>query len=198
VFLYVTTGRTTTKSFIRKSMTKPTKQIIIEAIIKQIEQGKATEKICAAICSKFQFTERTFYNHFKNAQEQHTLKQGKLKKKIDELDEQAAIEARKKHIMTAEERKEFLTKLIHGEIEVPYTEVKYNPAKKKFETIQFVELAGHQARISAIAELNKMEGDYAPTKIAPTDSKGNDIPISKFNDTDLNALAGILKRAHDA
>lgn len=175
-------------------MAKANKQTVIDAIIKQIEQGKATEKICAAICSKFQFTERTFYNRFKIANQQHIDKQQKIKAKIAEVEEQAAIDARKKAIMTAEERKEFLTKLIHGEIKVPYAEVKYNPAKKKFEVIQFVELASHQSRINAIAELNKMEGDYAPTKIAQTDGKGNDIPVNKLSDADLNSLAAIIKK----
>jgi len=77
--------------------------------------------------------------------------------------------------MTADERKEYLTKIVNGEVEVPYTEVKWDANTKKFVTIKFIELAGHTARISAISELNKMEGDYAPTKIANTDKDGNDV-----------------------
>jgi hypothetical protein len=30
-------------------------------------------------------------------------------------------------------------------------------------------------RLKAIAELNKMEGSYAPSKIATTDTKGNEV-----------------------
>lgn len=171
---------------------KANKQAIIDAIIKLIEQGKATEKICAAICSKFQFTERTFYNHYKIAQEQHTTKQQALKDKLAKVDEAAAIEACKKAIMTADQRKEYLTKLILGEIEVPYTEVKWDKNQNKFVTIKFVELASHTARVSAIAELNKMEGDYAPTKIASTDKEGND--VKPLNDAELDKMLSKIEQ----
>jgi len=144
---------------------KANKQAIIDAIIKLIEQGKATEKICAAICSKFQFTERTFYNHYKIAQEQHTTKQQALKDKLAKVDEAAAIEARKKAIMSADERKELLTKLITGEIK----------AKRPFviggKIMEYPEEPTHRDRISAIAELNKMDGAYAPLPKQQVDIK---------------------------
>jgi hypothetical protein len=157
-------------------MPNPTKQIVIDAIIKGIEIGKDRSKLLATIGKKWQLSQRTFDRYWKIAQQQHLAKQQTIKKELAEVDKAAAIEARKKAIMTADERKEYLTQIIKGEIEVPYTEVKYNPGIKSFETIQFVELASHTARINAIAELNKMEGDYAPTKIANTDKNGNDIP----------------------
>jgi hypothetical protein len=150
-------------------MPKPNKQIIIDAIIKEIEKGKATDKICAAICRKFQFSERTFYNHFKKASEQHKIKQQAIKEEIAEVDKQAAIEARKKAIMTADERKEYLTRIANGEIKF----------KKPFiisgKIMEYPSEPDAIERMRAIAELNKMEGDYAPTKVANTDSKGNDV-----------------------
>lgn len=53
-------------------------------------------------------------------------------------------------------------------------------------------------RLKAIAEMNKMEGDYAPTKIAQTDKDGNDAKppltdeqvdkiLSKINDLKANS-----------
>ncbi len=157
-------------------MPKPNKQIVIDAIIKGIEIGKDRGKLLATIGKKWQISQRTFDRYWKTAQQQHISKQDALKKELAEVDKQAAIEARKKAIMTAEERKEYLTRIINGEIEVPYTEVKYNAGLKIFETFEFMELASHTARINAIAELNKMEGDYAPTKVANTDKEGNDVP----------------------
>ena len=127
------------------------------------------------MCRKFQFSERTFYNHHKKAVIQHTIKQEAIKKELAEIDKQAAIEARKKAIMTADERKEYLTKIIQGKIKVPYTEIKYNSGMQAFETFELVELASHTARINAIAELNKMEGDYAPTKMEHTGPGGSDL-----------------------
>ena len=61
--------------------------------------------------------------------------------------------------MTADERKELLTKLITGEIK----------AKRPFviggKIMEYPEEPTHRDRISAIAELNKMDGAYAPTKL---------------------------------
>lgn len=155
-------------------MPKPNKQIIIDAIAKEIGKGMATEKICAAICSKFQFAERTFYNHLSTAEKQHTDAQEFIKSKLAIIDEQAAIEARKKAIMSADDRKEWLTKVVNGEIEVILKKPFWNP---KLQVMQFVPVsnpADITERLRASAELSKMEGDYAPTKIAATDTKGND------------------------
>jgi len=146
-------------------MPKADKQIIIDFIIKGIEEGKPRGTLLSTTVKKWQMSDRTFDRHWKIANAQHVIRQEALKKELAEVDKQAAIEARKRAIMSAEERKEYLTKLINGKIKVPYTEVKWDAVQKKFVTIKFVELATHSSRISAIAELNKMEGDYAPQKI---------------------------------
>jgi hypothetical protein len=49
-------------------------------------------------------------------------------------------------------------------------------------------------RINAISELNRMQGDYAPTKVAATDKNGEDLPaydLTKATDNDLRALAAL-------
>jgi hypothetical protein len=70
----------------------------------------------------------------------------------------------KSKILTSLERQAYLSSLVKGEVEIPYKEVKWNPVEKKFQTVAFVELASHSARIAAIAELNKMDGSHSPTK----------------------------------
>lgn len=154
--------------------------IIVDAIISEIELGKAYAPTCAVICGRFRFSDRTFDKYWKIANEQHLSKQQALKKEILKVDKQAAVKARKKAIMTAEERKVYLTKLIKGEVKIPYTEVKWNAKTLKFQKIKFVELANPVARIQAIAELNKMEGDYMPSKLAFTDPSGKSITGLKF------------------
>lgn len=147
-------------------MPKPSKQIIIDAIIKEIESGRATEKICAVICRKFQFSQRTFYNHHKKAVIQHTAKQEALKKELAEIDKQAAIEARKKAIMTVEERKVWLSALIQKKTKVMKvggsTQMVYEYLDENGKLQS--EILNTELKLKAIAELNKMEGDYAPTK----------------------------------
>jgi len=52
-------------------------------------------------------------------------------------------------------------------------------------------------RRNAIAELNKMEGDYAPTKIAQTNKDGDDVKpydLSKLSDDELRILAKIQSK----
>lgn len=144
---------------------KPDKQILIDAIIKGIEQGKDRGKLLATIAKKWQISNRTFDRHWKTAQEQHIDRQQALKERLTKVDEQAAIEARKKAIMTADERKEYLTKLVNGEIK----------AKRPFviggKIMEYPEEPTHSDRIKAIAELNKMDGDYAPVKSTVTLTK---------------------------
>lgn len=143
-------------------MHKQNKKAITDSIIKMIEQGIATEKICSAICSKFQFTERTFYNHYKNAQEQHRIKHESIKQELMAIDTKNAIEARKKAIMTSDERKELLTKIANGELKI----------KKPFviagKIMEYSSEPDHADRMKAAAELNRMEGDYAPAKVLTT------------------------------
>ena len=166
------------ENLIFQPMLKPSKQIIIDFIIDGLKNGKDRGKLLAIIGKKWQISQRTFDRHWKTANEQHAIKQQVIKKELDILDMSAAIEARKKAIMSADDRKEYLTKIILGEIEVPYSEAKWDKSTDKFVKIPFVELAGHAARINAIAELNKMEGEYAPNKLEITGKDG--VQLFKF------------------
>ena len=166
-------------------MIKPSIQIVIDFIITCLEKGEERGNILVKVGKKWGTSKSALDRYLKIAKEQHSIKQKSIKESLVQLDKQAAVIARKKAIMTADERKEYLTKLIKGEIKVPYTEVKWNPKTLKFSKHQFVEVAPHSARITAISELNKMEGDYAPTKVSQTDSSGKDvnpiIAINQFN-----------------
>ena len=139
-------------------MPKPSTQIIIDAIIKQIEKGKAYGTTLAQFVTKWHISKRTFDRYWKIANEQHTEKQQDIKSKLAIIDEKAAIDARKKAIMSADDRKEWLTKMIMGEMK----------AKRPFviggKIMEYPEDPSHTDRLKALAELNKMEGDYAPTK----------------------------------
>jgi len=126
---------------------KANKQIIIDNIITEIEIGTPTENICATICTKFQFTERTFYNHYKIAQQQHSLKREAINNELMKVDTQFAIEARTSEILSTYEKKIILSKIAKGE------SISEAPAPPLWID-----------RIRAIAELNKMDGDYEATK----------------------------------
>ena len=140
-------------------MPKPSNQIQIDAIIKGIEQGRDRGNLLATIGKKWQLSQRTFDRLWKTANEQHTVRQQGIKKEIAAIDIQSAIDSRKMAIMTANERKEWLTKLINGEMK----------AKRPFviggKIMEYPSEPDHADRLKAIAELNKMDGDYAPAKV---------------------------------
>lgn len=148
--------------------TKPNEQAQIDFIAECLNNGEQRKDILAKFHKKWQSVKvRTFDTRLKAATKASQAQQQRIK---DLAEGQVAkeVEALKGKIMSAIERQDYLTKIVNGEIEIPYTEVKWDTNQKKFVTIKFVELAPHTARISAIAELNKMGGDYAATKIDHT------------------------------
>ena len=160
---------------------KASKQVIVDAIIKEIEQGKTYTKVMAVNGRKWQMPERTFNRYWKTANIQHTTKQEAIKKELEEIDKQMAIESRKKAIMSKQERLETLTKIAKGELKVK------RPFVIGGKIMEYPSEPDAMERKAAIAEMNKMEGDYAPSKVAQTDSKGNDVE-QRLTKEQINAL----------
>src|ERR1700690_4231222 len=135
-------------------MLNPQKKVIQDDIIFEIQLGKATEEILSVICMKYHLSERTFYNHLKKAKIEFDRIHSEKKEAIEKAKKIIAVSARTKAILTVTERKEFLSKLVSGEIKIPKSEVRWNPKTRKFRIIKVLELASHTARISAVSELN--------------------------------------------
>ena len=145
-------------------MTKPN-QIITDYIVGCLKKGMSTGKIVAEVGRKWHKSERSAARLLKVAKEQHTAEQSVIKKAVAEVDKQAAIEARKKAIMTADERKEILTKIVNGHIDIENKEPRWDPKQQKFVSLAIISKSTIREMTQAIAELNKMEGDYATTKL---------------------------------
>lgn len=142
---------------------KPAEQLQVNFISDLLRKGEERKTILPKFTAIYHKSEKTFNTRLNIATKAVQAEQ----KRIQELAEgnvAKQVEALESKIMSVIERKDYLTKIITGEIEIPYTEVKWDTKQKKFVTIKFVELSPHTARISAIAELNKMGGDYAPSK----------------------------------
>jgi len=150
-------------------MPKSNKQVIIDAIIKQLENGKERGNILATVGKKWQLSTRTFDRLLKIAQQQHTIKQQAIKDAIAKDTTIKELESRKQAIMTAIERKEKLTKIANGE-QMAFQQLLGNGKIAKGLMVPTL-----TEQMKAIAELNKMEGDYAPTKVANTDTDGNNV-----------------------
>jgi len=137
---------------------KPNKQVVLDSIIKDIEQGVPRRNILATVGGKWRIAPRTFDRYWKTANEQHAAKQQIIKKEIEKVDKAEAVMARKRQIADANERKEVLTKIMRGQIKLKKPMAIGSKLKMITVTPDWMD------RKNAIAELNKMEGDYAATK----------------------------------
>jgi hypothetical protein len=83
----------------------------------------------------------------------------KLKAIVEEAQKEKVAEIAQKRIMSSAERMEWLTKLVDGTIK----------AKRPFvvggKIMEYPEEPSHSDRVKALAELNKMDGSYAPTQV---------------------------------
>jgi len=146
-------------------MAKAAAHVIISAILEEIKQGKRSSEIFKIINKRFGTKNNLFYKYFKQAEDDFFKTNRRLKKKIEEVDTILALESHKRDIMRSDERKEFLTKVVRGKLTIK---------KLYFSAGLFEEKDVHpdfKERLAALAELNKMEGDYAPAKSIVTVTK---------------------------
>jgi hypothetical protein len=143
---------------------KPSEQSQVNFIADCLRKGEQRKVILGKFGKKWVNVSRTTFDRRLEAAKRAVS--GEQSRIIAKAEEQVAKEAGelKSKILTSLERQAYLSSLVKGEVEIPYKEVKWNPVEKKFQTVAFVELASHSARIAAIAELNKMDGSHSPTK----------------------------------
>ena len=137
---------------------KSSKQIVVDFIVSELKLGKERGEVLAKVVKKWQTTTRTFDRYFKDAKQQHTQAANLIKDKVAKDSTIKALEAEKQQIMTVIERKKYLEGIVSGTIKVK------QPFVMKDKIVEYMAEANHNERMKAIAELNKMEGDYAPTK----------------------------------
>lgn len=139
-------------------MAKAAAHVIISAILEEIKQGKRSSEIFKTINKRFGTKNNLFYKYFKEAEDAYFKANRRLKKKIEDVDTILALESHKRDIMRSDDRKEYLTKVILGKTKVQKIVVVGGVA-------EYMDIApDHKERLAALAELNKMEGDYSPTK----------------------------------
>lgn len=144
-------------------MPTPNKQIIIDAIIKEIEKGTTRGNVISKFVKKCRVTERTIDRYWKTANQQHAARQQAIKDELAEIDKQAAIDARKKQIMSSNDRKEYLSSIILAKTDVKTVGKTALPILVREDgTKEIIYLSD---KLKALAELNKMDGDYASNKI---------------------------------
>lgn len=147
---------------------KPSEQAQVNFISDCIRKGEKRGKVLAKFVKNWQKVgTRTFDRRLRQAEKAVHEEQERIKD-VAEGEVAKEVDALKSKIMTAVERKLLLTQIANGEVKIPTKEAKWDSEQRKFVMIPFEELAGHVDRIRAVAELNKMGGDYQPTKIDAT------------------------------
>jgi hypothetical protein len=134
----------------------PTKQKIIDEIIIEIESGKGFTEVCSVICSKFQFTERTFAKRWNEANEAYKAILNERRALTASITTQAHIEAIETAIWGRAEKLEILRKIAVGETE--FEKVFFDKSVPKKISIK----PDASDRMKAIEIHNKMQGDNAP------------------------------------
>lgn len=138
-----------------------------DELVKLFESGNTDKGNCwEYLRTKFKIQRQRFYKTFN----QVLIGWQELREKARTKQVQAnATDALKSAVMSKQERLETLTKIAKGELKVK------RPFVIGGKIMEYPSEPDAMERKAAIAEMNKMEGDYAPSKVAQTDSKGNDV-----------------------
>jgi hypothetical protein len=139
---------------------KPNKRQYIDFIIDELNKGNVQYKeVMLAFVSKFELTEQTFVRYWKTANEAHREAQQAIKEAkevqtiTNEIDKLKTLNLTKiDRMKIAEGIAMGKAKRIEGQIIIP----------------------SHADQLKALDYLAKIDGDYAPAKIANTDSEGKD------------------------
>ena len=146
-------------------MPKPNEQAQIDFIVDCLRKGEQRKTILAKFGTKWQSASpRTFDRRLKAAEINLQGEQQRIKEQAEQ-DVVKEADALKSKILTSLERQAILSDMAKGELETEVLLVTKDGIKKAKAK------PTHAERRAAIAELNKMEGDYAPAKSVITIAK---------------------------
>jgi hypothetical protein len=121
---------------------------------------------------KFSKSEVTFSKDWNKATQVHKEYQEKVNKAKDRVSIQKEIKALEGGLKSKFERQLMLQKMLDPEY--VHCEIKMTPGGR---LVPFERKLEPKELIAIHSELSKMEGDYAPAKVANTNVKGEDIEI---------------------
>ena len=147
---------------------KPNKENIITEILIELERGINFTACAELFDMNWALPPTTFKRYWKEANSRYQTVNVIAQKELSDIFLDGKKEALKKAILTKHERLELLSKLATGEI-ATWREVITERGIQKLEYY-----SGAEAK-AAIAEINKMDGEYAPIK---KDITSGGLPIS--------------------
>ena len=136
----------------------PHRETIINEIFTELDFGVDRGETLSKIVAEWQISTRTFDRYWKEARSRFQALTEKAQKAKEEVYIQEEKKAAKKAILSKHQRQEILTQIAMGQI--PLTKhIVCDGVIQERDTVP-----NWADRKAAIAELNKMDGDYAPTK----------------------------------
>jgi len=159
---------------------KPNKELIVNEMLGEMDFGITYSECLELNQTKWDLSHGTFVRYWKEASSRYLASNEKAKEAENDMRIQMAQERVKKAILTKEERLEILSQIARGEIPmVKYIVVSGGAACGSSIEERTIYPAWRDRR-DAVAEINKMEGDYAPIKKDIT-SGGEAIAAPVFN-----------------
>ena len=137
---------------------KPSETAQINFIADCLRKGEQRKEILGKFGKKWEKVSRTTFDRRLRQAEAHVASEQQRIKEQAEQDVVKEADALKSKILTSLERQAILSDMAKGELETEVLLVTKDGIKKAKAK------PTHAERRAAIAELNKMDGDYAPTK----------------------------------
>ena len=139
-------------------MLKPSEQAQIDFIVDCLRNGTRYSDVLAQFGTKWHnVSKRTFDRRYKQAESEATAQQRRINAEAEQ-EVKEEVNALKSKILTSFERKEYLTSIIKGEVKTK------QPFVVGGKIMEYPAEPSLTDKLKALAELNKMDGDYAPTK----------------------------------
>lgn len=164
----------------------------ISFIIDQLQSGNVSYKdVMSLFVSKWQLSERQFVRYWNVANKRHIDGQNRLQKEKESI----YIESEKKAFKTALKTKTERMAELQAMLEPDYLTSEIVGISNGVPVWADRPLTPME-RKHIHSELSKMDGSYAPTKVATTDTEGNDkkTDLSTLNDDDLRRLVELQRK----
>lgn len=160
------------------------KQHAVDLMVVALKRGDTRSIVLKEFERNWKISISSFERYWKIAQNQHSVAQQAIDAKLLGDEQLAALKAEKSTLMTAIEKKELLVrrvKQIEGII-IKGTTLDYVKTARGIinmnteRNLNAIEIASLSETLQRLTqELNRMEGHHAPTKVAATNSKGDDV-----------------------
>lgn len=174
-------------------MPNASKEIMINTLCDHILKGGRRAQALASFNLEWQLSQRTFDRYWQNANVRAVTLHQTVQEQITDTTIKEIISISHGAILSAYDRMVELTKIAKGDIKLPTMQVRWDPIQNKFVTINFTAQPSPAARVSAIAELNRMDGETNKKPVGHPIAPPPDQPVKdNFHNKTDNELLQML------